>query len=184
MAIMSYRAWLVVWLVGLGIGVGVVLVSLFMSSRNLDRNLGQGRLRRFYWSKEILPDHTLYPLVMGVDRLRLMQAPAAARPALTISSAQRRLESARALLAKDETLIALDTLVKGQKYLLEALELVAAGKGYGQLPQIETTFAAYQQTCEQIQISSSSAEEQLLSQLKLDAETINRQITELKRTER
>lgn len=77
--------------------------------------------RKFYVNKEILPDHSLYPLLMAVDRLRLSMADRERRIYLLMAYANRRLFYATRLLEKEELTLALTTLTKSQKYLNQAL---------------------------------------------------------------
>lgn len=77
--------------------------------------------RRFYVQKEILPDHSLYPLLMAVDRFRLAMADQERRVYLLTAYANRRLFYANKLLDKGENALSLSTFTKAEKYLNQAL---------------------------------------------------------------
>lgn len=77
---------------------------------------------KFYVAKEILPDHSLYPLLMIVDRLRLELADSDRRIDLLASNANRRLFYSRKLLEKNNQDLAFTTLSKALKYINQALE--------------------------------------------------------------
>ena len=84
----------------------------------------EGRLvsGKFYIAKEILPDHSLYPILMVVDRLRLELAGPERRVYLLSSYANRRLFYSKKLLEKNDQVLALTTLSKAIKYINQALE--------------------------------------------------------------
>jgi len=82
---------------------------------------GNLKSRKFYVKKEILPDHSLYPLLMVFDRLRLSMADRERRLYLLTAYANRRLFYATRLINKGEEALALTTFSKSQKYLNQAL---------------------------------------------------------------
>ncbi|KKQ09100.1 MAG: hypothetical protein US20_C0009G0001, partial [Candidatus Pacebacteria bacterium GW2011_GWF1_36_5] len=102
--------------------VFILLISL--QSANKARMTNEGRLvsGKFYIAKEILPDHSLYPILMVVDRLRLELAGPERRVYLLSSYANRRLFYSKKLLEKNDQVLALTTLSKAIKYINQALE--------------------------------------------------------------
>ncbi|MBU1033438.1 hypothetical protein KKI22_00615 [Patescibacteria group bacterium] len=102
--------------------VFILLISL--QSANKARMTNEGRLvsGKFYIAKEILPDHSLYPILMVVDRLRLELAGPERRVYLLSSYANRRLFYSKKLLEKNDQALALTTLSKAIKYINQALE--------------------------------------------------------------
>ena len=99
----------------------ILFTSFNISSKLQMLNSGNIKSRKFYVQKEILPDHSLYPLLMVVDRFRLEMADRERRIYLLVAYAKRRLFYATRLAEKEEITLALTTLTKSQKYLNQAL---------------------------------------------------------------
>lgn len=100
---------------------GLVIFVSLQSANNQQTATANLRQRRFYVQKEILPDHSLYPLLMIYDRIRLELADQEHRIPLYLAYAQRRSFYAQRLLAKGESTLALTTYSKAIKYLDQAL---------------------------------------------------------------
>ena len=102
--------------------VFILLISL--QSANKARMTNDGRLvaGKFYIAKEILPDHSFYPVLMVIDRLRLELAGPERRVYLLSAYANRRLFYSKKLLEKNDQALALATLSKAIKYINKALE--------------------------------------------------------------
>lgn len=99
-----------------------ILLSSFQSLSKASLNPGDSlKSRRFYVQKEILPDHSLYPMIMLVDRFRLAMADQERRVYLLTAYANRRLFYALKLLERDEMCLSLTTFTKAEKYLNQAL---------------------------------------------------------------
>lgn len=80
--------------------------------------------KRLYLGK-VLPDHTLYPVLMALDRLQLETSSPTERIYLQLDYANRRLYYTQELLASNDTekqAIALTTLTKAEKYLIQAVK--------------------------------------------------------------
>lgn len=103
----------------------VAFLILFSSFNSVSRSTlakeNSFKARRFYVQKEILPDHSLYPLLMLVDRFRLAMADQERRVYLLTAYANRRLFYAVKLLDKAENNLSLTTFTKAEKYLNQAL---------------------------------------------------------------
>lgn len=99
----------------------ILFTSFNISSQSKLLSAGNLKSRKFYVKKEILPDHSLYPLLMIVDRLRLSMADRERRLYLLTAYANRRLFYATRLISKGEQALALTTFSKSQKYLNQAL---------------------------------------------------------------
>ncbi len=104
----------------------ILLSSFNISSQSQIADAGNFKNRKFYVQKEILPDHSLYPLLMAIDRFRLEMADRERRIYLSVAYAKRRLFYATRLIEKGEMALALTTLTKSQKYLNQALLEVQA----------------------------------------------------------
>ena len=102
----------------------VAILILFISFNSASRSTlvkeNSFKARRFYLQKEILPDHSLYPLLMLADRFRLAIADQERRVYLLTAYANRRLFYASKLLDKKEEDLSLTTFTKAEKYLNRA----------------------------------------------------------------
>lgn len=99
----------------------ILFVSLNSASKS--KLIGHTNLMsgKFYVAKEILPDHSLYPLLMAVDRLRLELSDSEKKVYLLVSYGNRRLFYSKKLLEKGNQTLALTTLSKATKYINQAL---------------------------------------------------------------
>ena len=102
----------------------VLIIFISLQSANRNQMVSKNKLMagKFYVAKEILPDHSLYPLLMVIDRLRLELADSEKRIDLLVSNANRRLFYSKRLLEKDNQSLAFITLSKAIKYINQALE--------------------------------------------------------------
>ncbi len=100
----------------------IIFVSLQSANKNQMTSSGKLMSGKFYVAKEILPDHSFYPFLMMVDRLRLELADAEKRIDLLVSNANRRLFYSRKLLEKNNQDLAFITFSKALKYSNQALE--------------------------------------------------------------
>jgi len=78
--------------------------------------------RQFYLSNTILPDHIVYPLLMMVDKAQLEMTPFPDRLWLQAEYGWRRLDYARQFLEKENRVLALTSLIKSQKYFINATQ--------------------------------------------------------------
>ena len=78
--------------------------------------------KSFYIGKKILPDHLFYPIFMTTDRIRLFLSDQNERIFVQIDYGIKRLETAKELLSQDKKTLALTTLSKGHRYLVDATE--------------------------------------------------------------
>lgn len=101
-----------------------LIILLSLQSANKHRLVNHEKLvaGKFYIAKEILPDHSLYPFLMIIDRLRLESADNDKRLELLVSNAERRLFYTKKLLQKNDRDLAFTTFSKAIKYLNQALE--------------------------------------------------------------
>jgi hypothetical protein len=100
----------------------ILLVSLQSASKSKFVDQTNLTSRKFYVAKEILPDHSLYPVLMAVDRLRLELSDSEKRISLLVSYGSRRLFYGSKLLDKGNQVLAFTTLSKALKYQNQALE--------------------------------------------------------------
>lgn len=101
---------------------GVILIVSLLSAakQGADRGLTASGLT-WYWGSEILPDHLLYPSLMLVDRVALMNSKTPQnRVYMQVNYAYRRAQAAAALVQKKKPELALTTMSKAQKYLNQA----------------------------------------------------------------
>jgi len=100
----------------------IIFVSLESANKNQTATKNKALTGKFYVAKEILPDHSLYPFLMIIDRLRLELADSEKRVDLLVSNANRRLFYSKKLLEKDNQAVAFTTTSKAIKYINQALE--------------------------------------------------------------
>jgi hypothetical protein len=100
--------------------------------------------KQFYLSQNILPDHVAYPVLMALDKAKLMTASEDKQFYLEIEYAHRRLAYSQQLLDRQNPMLALTTLTKAQKYLIQAghsaLETDASSETKKQMLQEIATF--------------------------------------------
>ena len=109
------------YLLTTALGFFILLNSFYSASKAALADTYLVKSRRFYVQREILPDHSLYPLLMAADKFRLSVADRDRRVYLLAAYANRRLFYAQQLLKKEELALAVTTLTKAEKYLLQAL---------------------------------------------------------------
>ena len=109
-------------MLGFAFGSSILIISLF-SATQVSSATGQAASEgKLYFSQQILPDHSLYKIMMAVDRLQLETSTPQEQIFMRIEYANRRLDYAKALLEKDNEQLALTTLFKSQQYLHEAVQ--------------------------------------------------------------
>lgn len=116
------RTYLVLAILAVLGAVGVLLLSLQTANRQLTsgHTRDSWRASRIYVAREILPDHTLYPVLMAVDRVRLEMADAQRQQELRFAYAKRRLFYAKRLLEKGKPDLAYDTFSRAIYYLQQS----------------------------------------------------------------
>lgn len=104
-----------------GLTVALLILVVSLTAVNVVQS-AETRLskRHFYLSGRVLPDHTAYPVLMALDRLRLETASPLEQIFLRVDYANRRFEYVLELLEKDQASLALTTMTKAQKYLIQA----------------------------------------------------------------
>ncbi|MBW7955233.1 hypothetical protein H3C66_00705 [Patescibacteria group bacterium] len=109
-------------LLGLGFGSSILIISLF-SATQVSSTGGQAASEsKLYFSHQVLPDHSLYKVIMAMDRLQLETATPQEQIFIKIEYAHRRLDYAKALLQKENEELAMTTLLKSQNYLNQATQ--------------------------------------------------------------
>ena len=96
----------------------ILAISLLVSSQEVVAQTGEES--SIYFSGNILPDHSLYPLLMVIDRVHLLKADDDELLELYVSYSFDRLYAAQSLLEKGKTNLAVSTITKSQKYLILA----------------------------------------------------------------
>jgi hypothetical protein len=113
----------IISLAALTSAVGILFISLSTASINTVQSASgsfERTRKQFYVSSTILPDHVAYPVLMGIDRVRLESATPVEQVYMKTAYANRRLEYAETLLDKGANELAVTTLSKAEKYLLSA----------------------------------------------------------------
>ena len=104
----------------------VLLISLFASNRLKTGQTDRLLTSRLYFSESILPDNILYPLLMARDKVWLLMTPRREQVFVKIEYAEDRYQSADQLLKTGEEGLAVSTMTKSQKYMLEAVFIMRA----------------------------------------------------------
>lgn len=101
----------------------IIILFVSLNSASKSKLIGHTNLvsGKFYVAKEILPDHSLYPLLMAIDRLRLELSDSEKKVYLLVSYGNRRLFYSKKLLEKNNQALAIVTLSKAIKYTNQAL---------------------------------------------------------------
>lgn len=116
------RARLLLSLFAFAIGSSILVISLFSATQVAGTTDGAASEGKLYFSQEILPDHSLYKVIMAVDRLQLETAPPQEQIYMRLEYAARRLDYSKTLLERNNESLALSTLLKSQQYLHEAVK--------------------------------------------------------------
>jgi hypothetical protein len=161
---------------------GLVMILSLLSANRIfsqddDFSLTQ---QQFYFQKEILPDHLLYPLLMIVDRSKLLMADEEQQVGLQTTYAWQRLEHTEILLERGYRSLSFSTLTKAYKYyhqaLLSARELELTADQRQALiddadhfvNQAEKLFTSFTDV-ERQELSRLQAEQQILKQFFIDS---------------
>jgi hypothetical protein len=104
-------------------GASIVFISLTAVSPVLSSETSAST-KRFYFNEPILPDHVAYPLFMIADKVALEAATPDQVVQIKLEYGLRRLDYARQLVEKNDYELALTTLTKSQKYIIEAAQEV------------------------------------------------------------
>lgn len=114
-----------VFLSGLALTFGILILAISFTAANSALSASdpiENSRRSFYMGERVLPDHVAYPALMAMDRAKLELASPQEQILIKADYAQRRYEYALALLEKDQPSLALSTLTKSHKYLIDAAE--------------------------------------------------------------
>jgi hypothetical protein len=103
------------------IGASIVFVSLTAVSPVISSETSASH-RKFYVDDPNMPDHVAYPLIMVADRVALEVATPEERIELQLEYGLRRMEYARQMLEKGDSSLAITTLTKSQKYVIQAAQ--------------------------------------------------------------
>lgn len=155
-------------LIGWLVAVIILVVSLFSAAKQgAERGLTASGLT-WYWGSEILPDHLLYPSLMLVDRIALMDAKTPAnRVYMQVNYAHRRTQAAHALVRKGKPELALTTMSKAQKYLNQAAaETLAANLSVSDKRMVITAIEYHSAQLELLLPSFTTYDQGVLNQLR------------------
>lgn len=122
------------------------------------------------------PDHPLYPLRMAHDQFRLFLANVDVKPLLKLELATDRLDSAKKLLDRHRTTLALTTLTKSTKYVIAAsVDAVQSSPHSSSVIRGEVANAITVQISELSRIKSSFPDEQksVIDRLILELKTLH-----------
>lgn len=130
---------------GVALASLILLISLFMA-HSVQSSAGMpASSKALYFTDVVLPDHSVYPLIAGIDRARLLVAESDQKPLLKIEYAHRRLWYAVELLNKGQEQLAVSTITKSQKYILQVAHEYLAGKSTLSQSEVSAAIEKHQQ---------------------------------------
>lgn len=108
----------------IGLLLGCAILGISLSAGNtMVQSAGDSfetSKKQVYVDETILPDHLAYPVLMVLDRAKLEMDSPEERVYTQVEYARRRFEATEGLLEKGNTSLALTTITKGEKYLINA----------------------------------------------------------------
>lgn len=144
--------------------LGVSLMSASVGSFALRESPASTRKIRF--SSEIVPGHILYPLTVIRDKVSLVLMNTAQQCQERLELAKERLSQAQHLLELEDRQVALETMVKGQRYITEASEQCQQNNLPPQYREsIRSTIQLYQQTLLNMKLDYSDTDRALIDKL-------------------
>jgi hypothetical protein len=117
--------YLSITLSGVALVFGMLVLFISFSAANSALSASEpieNSRKQFYMGERVLPDHIAYPALMIMDRTKLEVAPPQNKVLIKADYGQRRFEYSLALLEKEKPSLALTTMTKSQKYLIEAAQ--------------------------------------------------------------
>lgn len=148
-------------------GSGILFVSLAAGNSQVFSSTDiPTSNKQFYLSQNILPDHVAYPVLMAVDRLKLETAGSSERIYLQVDYAQRRFESTKELVDRHNSSLALTTLTKSQKYLLNAaIEALEPEVSHSLKVYVVKSLNYYEKAIGELRASFTDSEREVIDQL-------------------
>lgn len=104
---------------GVGFASFILFISFVMAHSVQSSDGMAASSRGFYFDNVVLPDHSAYPVIAGIDKAVLLFSDESRKDVLKLSYADRRLGYAVELLRKGQHELAIATITKSQKYVLE-----------------------------------------------------------------
>lgn len=108
-----------------GLIFGFLVLGVSLSAGNtkvLSSSSPESSRKQLYVNQVILPDHVAYPVLMAVDRVKLELDSPQERVYSEVEYANRRFEYAQALIDKGDLSLAVTTITKAEKYLIQAAQ--------------------------------------------------------------
>ncbi len=116
------RIRLLLSLLAFGFGSSILIISLFSATQVSSTGSHTASENKLYFSHQILPDNSMYKVIMAMDKLQLETTPPEEQIFVRIEYAHRRLDYVKALLDKNNEDLAMTTLLKSQQYLHQAAQ--------------------------------------------------------------
>lgn len=164
----------------LGLFLGFTILAVSLSAGNsqvLSSSSEVSTNKEFYLGQTILPDHVAYPVLMAVDRAKLEMASDSERVYTEIEYARRRFEYAQALLDKGDVPLALTTLTKAEKYLIQAAHTAfELPNGDNQRLYALKSLYYYDQKLEEVKPAFTDADRAQIDQLQQEIQALQLQL--------
>lgn len=168
--------------VGLLLGCAILGVSL-SAGNTMVQSAGttfETSKKQFYINEALLPDHVAYPALMVVDRMKLEMDTPEERVYTQIEYARRRFEYAQALLEKGNTGLALTTVTKAEKYLINAAhDALKLEQGDAQRRFVYRTLVYYDADLQKLKPQFPDADRPMIEQLQRELMALQLQLETL-----
>lgn len=165
----------------MGLLLGCAILGISLSAGNtMAQSAGdtyESSKKQFYVNEAFLPDHIGYPVLMAVDRLKLEMDTPQERVYTQVEYAQRRFVYAEELVEKDNLPLALTTVTKAEKYLINAAhEALELEDGENQRRYVEKTLIYYQTYLEDFKTQLPDADRTIVDHLQQEMSALQLQL--------
>lgn len=165
--------------IGLLFGFSILAVSLSAgNSTVLSSTPSETSKKQFYVNQTVLPDHVAYPVLMAVDRVKLELNNDQERVYTQIDYAHRRFDYAQALMEKNNLSLALTTITKAEKYLIQAAHdaLRLGEDGRHQQQYVYKTLVYYDARLEELKPIFPDGDRDIIDQLQQEIKALKLQL--------
>jgi hypothetical protein len=167
-----------------GLVLGCAILGISLSAGNtMVQSAGtpyETSKKQFYVDDAVLPDHVAYPVLMAIDRAKLEMDSPEERVYTQVAYAQRRFEYAQALIDKNNKGLALSTITKAEKYLINAAhEALALEHGDNQLRFVSKSLLYYHDYLESVKQSFPDSDRTVIDHLQQEIGTLQLQLQAL-----
>ena len=157
-----------VWGLSLTVGFGLVATSLAMAISAGNSGLAKASHRRFYLSTKLLPDHSFYPVLMAVERVKLTLANDNQKPRMLLDAATQRMQFAHSLADEGQAELAEQTLYKSHLYLMQAADMVLNQHQWPYVNQVAHQLSSFALVCDQLKSQIQPSDSSLFEKMQVE----------------